>query len=81
MNFSFVDVVGWFGAIAVLYGYFMVSNGRLKGDSLHFQAANITGAGCLAVYTYYYHAYPSTVLNVIWAGIALFAVGKKLKVL
>ena len=78
MTVNLPNVIGWMGALSVLYAYFMVSTDRLKGDSLHFQTANILGAICLAVNTYYNHAYPSTVVNIVWIGIAIFALsGKK----
>lgn len=79
MNETIIDVIGWLGAVLVLYAYFMVSTKKLEGDSLHFQAANISGALCLIVNTYYHHAYPSAVVNVIWIGIALFAIMKRNK--
>ncbi len=74
---SIPDIIGWVGAISVLYAYFMVSTGRLKGDSLHFQSANILGALGLAINTYFNHAYPSTVVNIIWIGIAIFSLTSK----
>jgi hypothetical protein len=73
MNEMIIDTIGWLGAVLVLYAYFMVSTKKLAGDSLHFQAANISGAFCLIINTYYHHAYPSAVVNVIWIGIALFS--------
>lgn len=73
------DIIGWVGALSVLYAYFMVSTGKLKGDSMHFQAANILGALALAINTYYNHAYPSTVVNIIWIGIAIFSLANKRK--
>lgn len=73
MTITLPDIIGWLGALSVLYAYFMVSTGRLKGNSLHFQAANIAGAVCLAINTFYNHAYPSTVVNIIWIGIALYS--------
>jgi len=77
MNELIIDTIGWLGAVLVLYAYFMVSTKKLAGDSLHFQAANISGAFCLIINTYYHHAYPSAVVNVIWIGIALFALKSK----
>lgn len=79
MNETIIDIIGWLGAVLVLYAYFMVSTKKLEGDSLHFQAANISGALCLIVNTYYHHAYPSAMVNVIWIGIALFAIMKRKK--
>jgi len=77
MNVTAADIIGWVGAFSVLYAYFMVSTGKLKGESLHFQAANILGALCLAVNTYFNHAYPSTVVNIIWIGIAIYSLTNK----
>ncbi len=77
MNEMIIDTIGWLGAVLVLYAYFMVSVKKLAGDSLHFQAANISGAFCLVINTYYHHAYPSAVVNIIWIGIALFALKTK----
>lgn len=69
----FIDIIGWLGAVFVLYAYLMVSTKRLEGDSLHFQAFNISGALCLIINTYYHHAYPSAVVNVIWIAIAIYS--------
>lgn len=74
-----IDIIGWTGAVLVLYAYFMVSTKKLSGDSLHFQAANVSGAFCLIINTYYHHAYPSAVVNVIWIGIAFYSLYNKKK--
>jgi hypothetical protein len=78
-----IDATGWIGAVLVLYGYFMVSTNKLEGNSLHYQAANIAGAFCLMINTYFHHAYPSAIVNVIWIGIGLYSLqnGKKQKVI
>lgn len=72
-----IDIIGWIGAVLVLYAYLMVSTKRLEGNSLHYQAANIAGAICLIINTYYHRAYPSTVVNVIWIGIAIYSLLSK----
>jgi hypothetical protein len=72
-----IDIIGWMGAVFVLYAYLMVSTKKLEGNSLHYQAANISGALCLIINTYYHHAYPSAVVNVIWIGIALYSLFSK----
>lgn len=69
-----IDIVGWLGAAAVLYAYFLVSTNRIKGNSLHYQFFNVLGALCLIVNTYYNHAYPSTVVNIIWIAVAIYSV-------
>ncbi|MDZ4846327.1 MAG: hypothetical protein SH857_12340 [Chitinophagales bacterium] len=73
MKMVVVDIIGWAGAIAVLYAYFIVSLNKVRGDSLHFQVFNIIGAIGLCIHTYFNHAYPSTVVNIIWIGIAIYS--------
>lgn len=71
-----VDIIGWAGAAGVLAAYAMVSTGRVRSASFTYQLLNLVGAAALAVNTLYYMAYPSTALNVVWALIAVYAIGR-----
>jgi len=79
---TMIDATGWIGAVLVLYGYLMVSTNKLEGSSLHYQGANIAGAFCLMINTYFHHAYPSTIVNVIWIVIGFYSLksGRKQRV-
>jgi hypothetical protein len=68
-----VDVLGWIGAAALLVGYGLVSSQRVQGASGAYQALNAVGSVLLLVNTFYYRAYPSSFVNVLWLGIALVA--------
>lgn len=74
-----IDAIGWAGAVCVLYAYISVSTKRVEGDSLHYQIFNILGALFLIINTYFHHAYPSTIVNIIWIIIAFFALAMKKK--
>jgi hypothetical protein len=74
------DAIGWVGAIALLVAYAMVSHKRLQADSATYQLLNISGSLLLAANTIFYGSYPSTFVNLIWAGIALFAVAVRKRV-
>ena len=50
---------------------------KLASDALLYYLLNIVGSACLIVNTYYHHAIPSAVVNVIWVIIALAALLKK----
>jgi hypothetical protein len=67
-----IDVIGWFGAVAILVAYTMVSTRGVKGDSVTYQMLNLWGSIGLVTNTLYYGAYPSTLVNVVWAGIAVY---------
>jgi hypothetical protein len=71
------DAIGWGGAIALLVAYAMVSSKRLEGNSAAYQLLNISGSLLLAANTIFYGSYPSTFVNLIWAGIAVFSIATR----
>jgi len=73
-NYVWFDAIGWVGATALLVAYAMVSHKKLEGDSAAYQLLNISGSVLLAVNTIFYGSYPSTFVNLIWAGIAVFSI-------
>ena len=72
-----VDVAGWMGVVALLVAYGLVSTKRIEGDSVVYQMLNLVGAGLLIVNSFYYGAYPSVGINVIWIGIAVYALWRR----
>ena len=74
------DTIGWAGAVALLIAYALISFKRLEGDSTTFQFLNIGGSVLLAANTIFYGSYPSTFVNLIWAGIAVFSIATRKRV-
>jgi TRAP-type C4-dicarboxylate transport system permease small subunit len=68
----FFEVVGWAGTVVILTGYFLLSIGRIPNGRL-YQWLNLAGAIGLLVNGAFHAAWPSAILNVVWSGIALFA--------
>jgi hypothetical protein len=79
-NYVWFDAIGWVGAAALLVAYAMVSHKKLEGDSATYQLLNISGSLLLAANTIFYGSYPSTFVNLIWAGIAVFAIAARRRV-
>ena len=73
MKFT-IDLIGWLGCLAVLAAYFLNSSGRLHARSSIYQGLNFGGAVFLIFNTYYYGAFPSMFVNVVWCFIAIYAV-------
>ena len=71
-----IDILGWLGAIELIAAYGLISYKKVDADSAFFQWLNFTGSIFLIVNTYYYHAYPSAIVNVFWLFIAFFALVK-----
>ena len=79
-NYIWFDAIGWVGAAALLVAYAMVSHRKLEGDSATYQLLNISGSLLLAANTIFYGSYPSTFVNLIWAGIAVFSITARRRV-
>ena len=68
-----IDILGWIGSLEVILAYALISMQRLDGKSNLYQLLNLTGAIFLIINTWYYGAYPSTLINVVWVVIAVMA--------
>jgi len=67
------DGLGWIGAACVLVPYALVSTGRLAGTTMSFRISNIAGGVLLMLNTWYHHAFPSMIVNVIWIAIGAYS--------
>jgi hypothetical protein len=76
-NHVWFDAIGWGGAATLLVAYAMISSRKLEADSMAYQLLNIVGSILLAANTIFYRAYPSSFVNLIWTGIAVFFVARR----
>lgn len=70
---TLIDIAGWSGTVLVLGSYALISSGKLQPRSALYQGMNVAGAIGLALNSGWNSAWPSAGLNVVWLGIALFA--------
>ena len=70
----FVVIVGWTGAVVVLAAYALLSAAILDGRSRLYHALNIVGGVGIAINSAWNGAIPSVVVNVIWAGFAIYGI-------
>lgn len=71
------DAIGWIGATLLLMAYAMISSKKLEPDSTAYQLLNIIGSVLLVANTIFYRAYPSSVVNLVWAEIAVFSIAAR----
>jgi len=71
-----MEVVGWIGAILILGGYAMLTAGKVTAKSVSYQVMNVVGAAGFIANSSWNGAWPSAILNVIWVGIGVFALGR-----
>lgn len=70
-----VNLVGWYGMIALIGAYALVSFKVLRSTDLLYHLLNLSGAAGLFVITFAKKVYPSAVANVFWMLIAVLAIG------
>jgi len=72
-----IDIVGWMGALSVLLAYLMVSLNRWESQSQKYQGMNLIGGLFLIINTIYFGAYPSSLVNLVWVGIAIYSLSRR----
>ena len=71
-----IELFGWYGVIAIVLAYALVSFSILKSTDLAYQLLNITGAMGIIVDSFYKRDYQPVILNIIWMLIALAVILK-----
>ncbi len=66
-------ILGWVGALVYVTAYFLVSTKKIRSDKPLFHLLNITGAVFMVANAMGQLDYPNVFVNVVWAGIGLFA--------
>lgn len=65
-----LDGAGWAGSALVVLAYALNMAGRWAATSPRYYLCNIVGSLGLIANTWYHHAIPSAVVNVIWVALA-----------
>jgi len=71
-----VDIIGWVGSVEVIVAFALINMQKIDSKSVWYQILNLTGAIFLIINTVYYGAYPSTFINFVWVGIAIYGLWK-----
>ena len=75
MNKKTIDeIIGWYGTVAIVLAYALLSFGAIASTNLVYQILNGTGALGIVYISFKKKAYQPGVLNVIWAVIATVAI-------
>lgn len=70
----FAEICGWYGMLALIIAYFLVSFGWLDGQGFIFQVINLTGGIGLLIVATSKGVVQSVILNFFWAIIGLVAI-------
>jgi hypothetical protein len=68
------EIIGWYGTVAIVSAYAMLSFGAILPNSIIYQILNCSGALGIVYISFKKKAYQPGVLNIIWAIIAAIAI-------
>jgi hypothetical protein len=72
VDFVWHELVGLAGVALVLLAYFGLQSGKLRGDGIAFQVANILGAGGIAVSLVYDFNLSAMIIELSWIAISIY---------
>ncbi len=73
---TFINIYGWYGVVAIVSAYFLLSFSIVDSTNIWYQILNATGAFGIVIASLYKKDYQSMTLNIIWALIATVAIIK-----
>ena len=73
MRQTLIEIAGWYGVLAILLAYGLVSFDVIGPNSYVYQLLNLTGALGVVAVSIPKKARQPAMLNLAWAAIALFA--------
>ncbi len=71
-----IEFYGWYGTIAIILAYILVSFSVIDATNIWYQVLNGTGALGIVLVSIQHKNYQPGVLNIIWTLIALVAIIK-----
>lgn len=69
-----IELFGWYGTVAIVAAYALVSFSVLQPTDITYQLLNGTGALGLMLVSFRKQAYQPGVLNIVWTLIAIVAI-------
>ncbi len=70
----YTEIAGWYGAIALIVAYFLVSFGLVQAEGIVYQLLNLSGGLGLIIVAAAKNVPQSVVLNIFWAMIGIISI-------
>jgi len=68
---TFLNILGYIAAAALVWAYFCITTGRWKNTSLAYQGTNFFATALLIIYGVYKTAWANVLLNTFWIAVAV----------
>lgn len=71
-----IEIIGYIAFVLVLGTYYLNMTHKLSSTSPVYVWGNLIGGLFFVINTYYHHAFPSMILNIVWMLIAAISLLK-----
>ncbi len=71
-----LEIFGWYGVVAMLIAYGLISFSLVESTNIWYQFLNLTGALGIGTASLIKKAYQPLIVNIIWSFIAIIAIFK-----
>ena len=71
---EFHDLVGFLGAIAILFAYFLLQANKMSANGLAYSVLNFVGALLILFSLFYAWNLTAVLIEIVWVGISLFGI-------
>ena len=79
MSIYIYSLIGWIGMTLIIFSYLLLTTKKLKSSSIIYHFLNLIGAAGIIIGTLFTKLWPATILSVILAIVAAYAVYKIIK--
>lgn len=73
---KFIEIFGWYGAVAILVAYALISFGVFTADNIWYQLLNVTGSAGLTTVAFVKNDTQLVLVNAFWVIIGLIVILK-----
>ena len=73
------NIAGFVGVVLLIAAYFANQQRWLPSDDWRYPGANLLGALLILISLYFEWNFPSAVVEIVWALISLWGIGKSLR--
>ena len=75
---KFLEIFGWYGTVAIVGAYALMSFSIIQSDGVFYQLLNLTGAIGIVAVSLAKKVWQPATLNIIWTVIAIITLFKSL---
>lgn len=76
---TLANIVGIAGSAVIIFAYFLLQKGSMKGDDWSYLWLNLVGASMLLYSLFWYWNTGTVIIEIFWIGISIYGMMRKIR--